>query len=178
MRVIGLAGWSGAGKTTVVTALIGELRRRGHTVSTVKHAHHKFDIDKPGKDSYEHREAGAEEVLVGSSHRWALMHELRGVREPTLPELLRRLATVDFVLVEGFKWDAFPKIEVHRAANGKPPLYAETEGIRAIAADVRFDDTTLPQVGLDDIVAIADLVEAHAVPVESLTGAAGGAVAD
>ncbi|MEQ9640141.1 MAG: molybdopterin-guanine dinucleotide biosynthesis protein B [Alphaproteobacteria bacterium] len=178
MRVIGLAGWSGAGKTTVVTALIGELRRRGHAVSTVKHAHHKFDIDKPGKDSYEHRAAGAEEVLVGSSQRWALIRELRGAREPSMPELLRRLSPVDFVLVEGFKWDAFPKIEVHRAANDKAPLYPQTPGIRAIASDVYFSDTDLPQVALHDIAAIADLVEAHAVPVEGLTGAAGGAVAD
>ncbi len=178
MRVIGLAGWSGAGKTTLMTALIGELRRRGHTVSTVKHAHHKFDIDKPGKDSYEHRAAGAEEVLVGSSQRWALIRELRGEREPTMPELLRRLSPVDFVLVEGFKWDEFPKIEIHRAGNGKPPLYPQADGVRAIVSDVRFDDTDLPQVALDDIPAVADLIEAHAVPVEGLTGMVGGAVAD
>src|SRR5690242_17190956 len=105
MRLVGLAGWSGAGKTTLLAAVIPEIIRRGLTVSTVKHAHHAFDVDTPGKDSYVHRQSGASEVLVSSRHRFALMHELRGAREPTLAELLRRLAPVDLVLVEGFKAD-------------------------------------------------------------------------
>ena len=125
MRVIGFAGWSGAGKTTLIVKLIPALRARGFTVSTVKHAHHNFDIDTPGKDSYEHRTAGATEVLVASDQRFALMHELRGAPEPPLCELLGKLAPVDLVLIEGFKRDAHPKLEVHRAANGKPLLYPD-----------------------------------------------------
>src|ERR671939_1793691 len=116
MRVIGLAGWSGAGKTTLLVKLIPALRRRGLTVSTLKHAHHGFDIDQPGKDSYEHRQAGATEVLIASGRRWALVHELRGDAEPTLPDLLRHLSPVDLVIVEGFKAYAHPKVEVHRTA--------------------------------------------------------------
>jgi molybdopterin-guanine dinucleotide biosynthesis protein B len=170
MRVIGLAGWSGAGKTTLVARLIGELRRRGHTVSTLKHAHHDFEVDRPGKDSYEHRAAGAAQVLVGSANRWALMTELRGAPEPGLRDLLRRLDPVDFVIVEGFKRAEFPKIEVYRADNGKPALFREVQGVRAVAADVAFADCPLPQVGLDDIAAIADLVERFAVPMDDLLG--------
>ena len=123
MRIIGFAGWSGAGKTTLIVKLIPELNRRGLSVSTVKHAHHNFDLDQPGKDSYEHRAAGAEEVLVASANRVALMRELRGAPEPSLAELLRLLKPVDLVLVEGFKRDPYPKIEIFRAANGKPPMY-------------------------------------------------------
>ena len=115
MRVIGFAGWSGAGKTTLIVRLIPELNRRGLSVSTIKHAHHNFDLDQPGKDSYEHRAAGAEEVLVASANRVALMRELRGAPEPSLAELLRLLKNVDLVLVEGFKRDPLPKIEVFRA---------------------------------------------------------------
>src|SRR5690349_12988821 len=114
MRVIGLAGWSGAGKTTLLVKLIPELARRGLTVSTVKHAHHAFDIDTPGKDSFEHRAAGATEVLVASARRWALVHELRGQAEPSLQALLQQLSAVDLVIVEGFKAAAHPKIEVFR----------------------------------------------------------------
>ena len=123
MRVIGLAGWSGAGKTTLIVKLIPALLGPRFSVSTLKHAHHAFDIDKPGKDSYQHREAGATEVLVASANRWALMHELRGLPEPSLPRLLAHLAKVDFVIVEGFKADAHAKLEVHRVANDKPFLY-------------------------------------------------------
>ena len=112
MRVIGLAGWSGAGKTTLIVKLIPYLRERGITVSTLKHAHHAFDVDQPGKDSYLHREAGAREVLVASSRRFALMHELRGAEEPSLAELLRRMSPADLILVEGYKRDAHAKIEV------------------------------------------------------------------
>src|SRR4051812_13927869 len=116
MRVIGFAGWSGAGKTTLLRRLIPVLVRRGLSVSTLKHAHHAFDIDQPGKDSWEHRQAGATEVLIGSANRWALMHELRGGPEPGLDDLLRRLSPVNLVLVEGFKRGSQAKIEVHRAA--------------------------------------------------------------
>ncbi|HWY80618.1 MAG TPA: molybdopterin-guanine dinucleotide biosynthesis protein B [Roseiarcus sp.] len=132
MRVIGFAGWSGAGKTTLIVRLIPELNRRGFSVSTIKHAHHNFDLDQPGKDSYEHRAAGAEDVLVASANRVALMRELRGAPEPSLAELLRLLKNVDLVLVEGFKRDPLPKIEVFRAANGKPPLYPEDANIVAL----------------------------------------------
>ncbi len=136
MRVIGFAGWSGAGKTTLIVKLIPELNRRGLSVSTIKHAHHNFDLDQPGKDSYEHRAAGAEEVLVASANRVALMRELRGAPEPSLAELLRLLKEVDLVLVEGFKRDPLPKIEVFRSANGKPPLYPDDPNIVALISDL------------------------------------------
>jgi molybdopterin-guanine dinucleotide biosynthesis adapter protein len=122
MRVIGLAGWSGAGKTTLIIKLIPELKRRGLTVATIKHAHHGFDIDQPGKDSFEHRAAGAREVLVASRRRWALVHELWEAPEPGLAQLLALLSPADLVLVEGFKAEAHPKVEVHRAANRQPFL--------------------------------------------------------
>ncbi len=135
MRLIGLAGWSGAGKTTLLARLIPVLNARGIGVSTVKHAHHAFDVDKPGKDSHTHREAGARQVMVSSTNRWALMTELRGAPEPGLAELLARLDPVDLVIVEGFKRDSHPKIEVFRAANGKPWLHPDDPAIRAVAAD-------------------------------------------
>src|SRR5271154_291155 len=132
MRLIGFAGWSGAGKTTLIVKLIPELNRRGFTVSTIKHAPHNSDRDQPGKDSYEHRASGAEEVLVASANRVALMRELRGAPEPSLAELLWLLKTVDLVLVEGFKRDPLPKIEVFRVANGKPSLYPDDRNIVAL----------------------------------------------
>lgn len=134
MKVLGLVGWSGSGKTTLLTALLPLFAARGLSVSTIKHAHHGFDLDRPGKDSYRHREAGAQEVLVASGTRWALMHEVRGP-EPRLPELLERLSPVDLVLVEGFKAHPYPKIEVHRPALGKPPIWPEQPGIVAVACD-------------------------------------------
>lgn len=161
MRVIGLAGWSGAGKTTLMARLLPALGARGIGVSTIKHAHHRFDVDTPGKDSWVHREAGARQVLVSSEHRWALMTELRGTPEPGLTELLRQLAPVDLVVVEGFKRDRHPKIEVHRAANGKPWLHPEDPAIRAIASD-KPPPGPLPWASLDDAEAIADLVLRHA----------------
>ena len=163
MRLIGLAGWSGSGKTTLLTALIPALIRRGRTVSTVKHAHHAFDVDKPGKDSYLHREAGAHEVLISSQNRWALMHEHRGGPEPNLQELVTHLAPVDLVLVEGFKREGHPKIEIHRAELGKPVLYPDDPQMVAIASDPVLADAPIPHVSLNDIDAIADLVERHAV---------------
>ncbi|OYU49644.1 MAG: molybdopterin-guanine dinucleotide biosynthesis protein B [Rhizobiales bacterium PAR1] len=167
MRMIGLAGWSGAGKTTLVSRLIPALTARGNSVSTIKHAHHQFDIDHPGKDSYAHRMAGSTETLVSSANRFALIHELRSAPEWTLPQLLAKLSPVDFVLIEGFKRAPHPKIEVFRAANGRPALHPEDPMIRAIATDSPFASTLLPQVGLDEIEAIADLVERLAVPCEA-----------
>ena len=164
MRVVGLAGWSGAGKTTLLVKLIPEFKRRGFTVSTLKHAHHAFDIDQPGKDSFEHRRAGASEVLIASSGRWALVHELRREAEPPLSALLNRLAPVDLVIVEGFKAYVHPKIEVHRAANGKPFLFRDAPNVRAIAADVAVADAPVPVVHLDDIPGIADQALAAALP--------------
>lgn len=167
MRMIGLAGWSGAGKTTLIVKLIPFLRARGFTVSTVKHAHHAFDIDQPGKDSYLHREAGASEVLIASDRRFALIHELHGADEPCLAELLRRMSPVDLLLVEGFKRDAQAKIEVHRAAAGKPWLYPEDPSIVAAATDaIEGVPAHLPHAHLDDIEAIAGMTLALARPVE------------
>jgi molybdopterin-guanine dinucleotide biosynthesis protein B len=168
MRIIGFAGWSGAGKTTLIVKLIPELNRRGLSVSTIKHAHHNFDLDQPGKDSYEHRAAGAEEVLVASAHRVALMRELRGSPEPTVAELLRLLKRVDLVLVEGFKRDPLPKIEIFRAANGKPPMQPNDPRIVALISDVVETSAGLPQASIDDIAAAADLVLAHAKPLAAV----------
>jgi molybdopterin-guanine dinucleotide biosynthesis adapter protein len=168
MRVIGLAGWSGAGKTTLLLRLIPELAGRGVAVSTVKHAHHAFEVDEPGKDSFEHRAAGAREVLVASERRWALMHELRTEPEPGLAELLARLSPVDLVIVEGFKAAAHPKIEVHRAANRKPFLFRDFPEIRAIASDSPVPHAPVPIVGLDEIESLADLIERIAEPVDEV----------
>ncbi|MGG5888172.1 molybdopterin-guanine dinucleotide biosynthesis protein B [Falsiroseomonas sp. HC035] len=164
MRVIGLAGWSGSGKTTLLARLIPALSAHGLSVSTLKHAHHGFDVDQPGKDSHTHRQAGARQVLVSSANRWALMTELRGAAEPTLPELLARFDRVDLILIEGFKRDPHPKIEVHRAANGKSWLHPEDPAIVAVASDVPPPSTRLPHTHLDDIAGIAGLALAHAVP--------------
>jgi molybdopterin-guanine dinucleotide biosynthesis adapter protein len=166
MRVIGLSGWSGAGKTTLIVKLIPALAARGFSVSTVKRAHHAFDIDKPGKDSYQHREAGAIEVLIASANRWALMHELRGAPELRLSELLVHLAEVDFVIVEGFKGEAHAKLEVHRAANGKPFLFPEDPNIKALVSDLASPPTHLPHAHLDDIDAVVGLILKFAVPVD------------
>lgn len=167
MRVIGLAGWSGAGKTSLIVKLIPYFRQRGLTVSTLKHAHHAFDIDQPGKDSYLHREAGALEVLVASSRRFALIHELRGAEEPGLSELLRRMCEADLVLVEGYKSDRHAKIEVHRVANGKPFLFPDDKTIAAIATDATEGlPPDLPRAQLDDTPAIADLILAHALDID------------
>src|SRR6201997_3695186 len=154
MKVIGLAGWSGAGKTTVLTRAIPILAGQGLRLSVSKHAHHKFDVDTPGKDSWRHREAGAEEVLVSSGNRWALMHELRGEREPHLAELLRKLSRVDLVVIEGYKTEPHRKIEVFRAANDKPFLFPSDPDIVGIASDVAVE-TSLPTAHLDDIAAVA-----------------------
>lgn len=136
MNVLGVVGWSGSGKTTLLTALLRLLTARGLSVSTVKHAHHGFDLDRPGKDSFRHRDAGAREVLVASGTRWALLHELAGAAEPALPDLLAHLAPVDLVLVEGFKTGPEVKLEVHRPSLGKPPLWPGRADILAVASDV------------------------------------------
>ncbi len=163
MKLIGLAGWSGAGKTTLLECVIPHLIARGLSVSTIKHAHHKFDVDVPGKDSWKHRQAGATEVLVSSGNRFALMHELRGAPEPTLAELLSLLSPVDLVIVEGFKADPHPKIEVYRAENGQPFLHGQDKAIVAVASDVAVE-TGLPVLHLDDIEKIADMMLTKAVP--------------
>jgi molybdopterin-guanine dinucleotide biosynthesis protein B len=161
VKVLGLAGWSGAGKTTLLAKLIPELIRRGITVSTMKHAHHAFDVDTPGKDSYVHREAGATEVLVASGNRWALMHELRGAAEPDSKQLIRHMSDVDLLLVEGFKRESHDKLEIYRAANGKPLLASEDPHIVAVLVDGPKPETQLPVIDLNDIGAIADFVMRH-----------------
>jgi molybdopterin-guanine dinucleotide biosynthesis protein B len=168
MRVIGLAGWSGAGKTTLLRRLIPALIARRLQVSTLKHAHHGFDVDQPGKDSWQHRQAGAKEVLVGSGVRWALMHELRDEAEPGLPALLARMSSVDLVLVEGFKREGHPKIEVYRMANGKPFLHPDDPSIVAIASDVVLPGLTIALHDLDDVEGIADVVERCALPFDGI----------
>jgi molybdopterin-guanine dinucleotide biosynthesis protein B len=173
MKVIGLAGWSGAGKTTLLSRVIPHLRGAGLRVSVIKHAHHKFDIDTPGKDSWRHREAGAQEVLVASSNRWALMHELRGEREPRLVELLQKLSRVDLVVIEGYKAEPLRKIEVHRSGNGKPFLFPTDPDIVGIAADVPVE-TGLPTVHLDDIAGVAAMMRRYAIPIEDVLAMAEG----
>jgi molybdopterin-guanine dinucleotide biosynthesis adapter protein len=167
MRVVGIAGWSGSGKTTLVARLIPALVAGGCSVSTVKHAHHAFDIDQPGKDSHTHRMAGATEVMVSSARRWALMHELRDAQEPSLRELLEHFARVDLVLVEGFKHDTLPKLEVHRAAIGKPLLQPNDPHIVGVATDTALD-LPVPVLRLDDIAAIAEFVQGRAVLVSQV----------
>jgi molybdopterin-guanine dinucleotide biosynthesis protein B len=167
MNVIGIAGWSGAGKTTLLTRVIPCLVSRGLRVSTIKHAHHAFDVDQPGKDSHTHRTAGATEVLVSSATRFALMHELRGKREWTLDALLEKLSPVDLVLIEGFKTQAHPKLEVFRAAVGKPPLHPEDENIVAIASDGPVQ-ASVPVVSLNDVEAVADILVEKAAPLDTV----------
>ncbi|MHC2253151.1 molybdopterin-guanine dinucleotide biosynthesis protein B [Bradyrhizobium embrapense] len=171
MKVIGLAGWSGAGKTTLLSRVIPHLLGRGLRVSVIKHAHHEFDVDIPGKDSWVHRQAGATEVLVSSTRRWALMHELRGASEPRLPELLAKMAPVDLVVVEGFRREPVSKIEVYRAANGKPLLFPDDPCVVGIASDVAVE-TTLPIAHLDDIGDVAELMLRSAIPVDDVLASA------
>lgn len=158
-RIFGITGWKNSGKTTLVTALVTEFVSRGYKVSTIKHAHHAFDMDTPGKDSHRHRTAGASQVLVASATRWALMHELRGERAPTLDELLAHIAPCDLVLVEGFKRDRHPKIEVVRSRDGEPPIAESDPTIVAIATNqpaLFAEHKTLP---LDEVGTIANFIE-------------------
>jgi molybdopterin-guanine dinucleotide biosynthesis protein B len=171
MRIIGLAGWSGSGKTTLITKVLPRLIARGTRVSTVKHAHHGFDLDQPGKDSFMHRTAGATEVAISSARRFAILHELRDEAEWDLPDLLQKLAPVDLVLVEGFKRDAFPKLEIHRAANGKPLIQPDDPHIVAIASDTPLPQAKVPVIDLNDIERIADVLLKHATPLASAAAA-------
>ncbi|MEA2993212.1 MAG: molybdopterin-guanine dinucleotide biosynthesis adapter protein [Alphaproteobacteria bacterium] len=167
MRIIGFAGWSGSGKTTLLTKVIPRLTARGLSVSTVKHAHQGFDVDQPGKDSHSHRIAGATEVLVGSATRWALVHELRGAPEPALGELLAKLAPADLVIVEGYKRETHPKLEVHRAAIGKPLLQPNDPKIVAIASDQPLPGAAVPVVDLDDVESVVEILLRHAAPLSA-----------
>lgn len=168
VRVLGIAGWSGSGKTTLITKLIPLLAQRGIRVATLKHAHHAFDVDQPGKDSYEHRKAGACEVIVSSARRWVQMHEVGNGMEATLPQLLRRLSPCDLVLVEGFKTERHPKLEVFRGAVGKAPLHPEDRRIVAVASDQSIPSAGVPVVDINDIAAVADMVLAKAEPLEKV----------
>jgi molybdopterin-guanine dinucleotide biosynthesis adapter protein len=167
-RVLGIAGWSGSGKTTLLTRLIPALSKRGLRVATVKHAHHEFDVDRPGKDSYEHRKSGACEVIVSSERRWVQMHELGNEPEATLAQLLARISACDLILVEGFKNERHPKLEVFRVENGRQPLHPDDDRIVAIAADRNFPGAKLPQVDLNDIPAVAAAVLEHAAPLAAV----------
>jgi molybdopterin-guanine dinucleotide biosynthesis protein B len=173
MRIIGLAGWSGSGKTTLLARVIPRIVARGLKVSTLKHAHHAFDVDQPGKDSHTHRMAGATEVLVGSANRWALVHELRGEVEPALAVLLSKLSPVDLVLIEGYKRERHPKLEVYRATVGKPLLHPDDPAIVAIASDEPLPAARVPVIDLDDVERVADTLIAYALPIEAVSAHAG-----
>ena len=174
MKIIGMAGWSGAGKTTLIESVIPVLAARGLTVSTLKHAHHRFDIDQRGKDSWRHMQAGAREVLVASAGRWALLHELREAEEPGLPELVAKLSPVDLVILEGWRNGSHPKIEVWRKANGKPYLFSGDSAVKALVSDAGDPPADLPGglpfIDLADIEAVADTMVAASLPLSSLQG--------
>jgi len=168
MRVIGLAGWSGAGKTTLVTQLVPIFVSRGLKVSTIKHAHKGFDIDLPGKDSHRHRTAGATEVFVASGIRWALVHELREEAEPDLVDIIPKLAPVDLLIVEGFKRHHHPKVEIHRPEVGKPLLHPDDDYIVAITSNAKLPEAKVPVIPLEDVEKIADVMAVEAMPAERL----------
>lgn len=170
-RVIGIAGWSGSGKTTLITKLIPLLVGRGLKVATVKHAHHSFEVDQPGKDSYAMREAGAAEVIVSSARRWVQMHELGAETEATLAELLGRVTPCDLVLIEGYKTQRHPKLEVYRRAVGMPPLHLSDRRVVGVAADQPFPGAAIPVLDLNNIPAIAGLVYARAEPLAAVLAA-------
>jgi molybdopterin-guanine dinucleotide biosynthesis protein MobB len=161
LRVIGLAGMSGSGKTTLVVRLLPALVARGYRVSTMKHAHHAFDVDRPGKDSYRHREAGATEVLVASAARWALMHEQRGEAEPSAAALMRHMTPVDLLIVEGFKRENHDKLEIHRRETGQPLIYPNDPHVVAVLSDEPLPACPLPVIDIDDVEGIADFIVAH-----------------
>ena len=165
MRVFGIAGFKNTGKTTLIVDLIREFVARDIRVATVKHAHHNFDIDVPGKDSFLHREAGASQVIVASAHRWAHINELRSEPEPRLADLLRRIEDVDLVLVEGYKGGDHPRLELRRAGRDAPELAGDDTGIRAIVADYAIESAPVPVLGRDNIASIADFILAHAAPI-------------
>lgn len=158
MRIIGLVGWQGSGKTTLIKRLLSEFSNYGISVSTMKHAHHRFDLDQPGKDSYEHRAAGAAEVLISSVNRWAIMHEHRGAPEATFEELVSRMQQVDLLLVEGFKKHEHDKIEVYRPSVSKSLLCRNDPNIIAVASDTTLNELSIPVLSLDDVTVIADFI--------------------
>ena len=160
MKIFGFAGYSGSGKTTLIERVIPLIVARGLTVSLIKHAHHTFEIDQPGKDSFRHRKAGCTEVLVTSSRRWALMHELNGAREPALSEHVQHMSACDLLLVEGFKREAIPKLEVYRAEVGEPLIHPHDQNVVAIASNERVE-TTLPQLDLNAPAEVADFILRH-----------------
>lgn len=170
-RILGIVGWSGSGKTALLVRLIPALVARGLTVATIKHAHHAFQVDLPGKDSYEHRLAGAGEVIVSSSGRWVQIHENVAEPEPTLAQLLRRVSPCDLVLVEGFKRERHPKLEVWRAEVGKPPLHPDDPRILGLATLGSQAAAKIPVMNLDDVTAVADFVVAHAEPLAAVLAA-------
>lgn len=158
MKIIGLAGWSGSGKTTCLVGILPLITMRGLSVSTLKHSHHHFDIDKPGKDSYRHREAGATEVLVASAQRWALMHELRDGEEPPLSQLIAQMTPVDLLIIEGYKTHRHAKIEIHRPSVGKPALWPNDPDVVAVASDEPLDGLPVPLLPLNDHAAIVEFI--------------------
>jgi molybdopterin-guanine dinucleotide biosynthesis protein MobB len=158
MKIFGVVGWKNNGKTGLMERLVREMTARGFRVSTIKHAHHKFDIDQAGKDSFRHREAGAQEVLLSSGNRFALMHEVRGEGEPTLAQLLSKLSPVDLVLIEGYKRDTHAKIEAHRTENARPLIAREDKTVVAVASDIALPDLTQPVFSLDDTIEITDFI--------------------
>lgn len=161
MKIFGLAGWSGSGKTTLLVRLIPAFVARGISVSTIKHAHHGFDVDQPGKDSFEHRRAGAREVMVSSANRFALMHELRGAPEPSVEELVARMSPVDLLIIEGFKRHEHDKLEVHRPSLGKSLLAVEDPRVVAVASDAEIPGLAVPRLDMNDVAAIAGFVIDH-----------------
>lgn len=161
MKRFGIVGWKGSGKTTLVVRLVPELTSRGFIVSTLKHAHHSFDIDQPGRDSHAHRSAGATEVMISSAKRWALMHETRNGEEATLDELVEKMHPVDLLLVEGYKREKFDKLEVYRSVVGKPLLAPDDKNIVAVAVDQPIAEVGRPQLDLDDVSGIADFILAR-----------------
>lgn len=161
MKLWGVVGWKNAGKTGLMERLVAEFVARGHTVSTIKHAHHSFDVDHPGKDSFRHRNAGASEVLLSSGARFALMHELRGSAEPRLEDLIARITPVDLLLIEGYKRDTHPKIEAHRAVTGNPLIAPDDPTIRAVASETPLEVPGRPVFVLDDTASIADFIAAE-----------------
>jgi molybdopterin-guanine dinucleotide biosynthesis protein B len=158
MKVMGIFGWSGSGKTELLTKLVPEFKRRGFTVSTMKHTHHDFDMDTPGKDSYRHREAGAEEVMVCSSQRWVLMHELRGAPEPDMGSLISRMTPVDLLLIEGFKENSYEKMEVYRPSTGKEMISVTDESVVALISDEKIDGLSVPLLDLNNVGEVADFI--------------------
>ena len=157
MNVFGITGWKNAGKTGLMERLVKEIIGRGYTVSTLKHAHHTFDVDHPGKDSHRHRIAGASQVLLASTERWALMNEHRGTQEPSLPELLAKLDPVDLILIEGWKRDSHPKVEAWRAETGNPLIAPNDQTILAVASDIGLE-IDRPVFDLDDTAVVADFI--------------------